>query len=254
MEHVPHREGFSRRKFLGALGLGGTALGAGCSLSTPVAPALAGPADLTVTIRPILVDIAKDHTIRTIGYDGLDPAEPIRMREGVPVKVELINDTETRIRPLAWHDHPRRCGRRGGGKELVVPAHGQLRYTLTPSPSGSRWVHSHVMSMSDLQRGTYTGQFHFVCVQAKNDAEQTRPRRRASQGFQAQQLGDRISTLHHQRQMSRIRRAPARQAGRARAVSHPQRRHHREYPTGARRPCLPGGGARRQSPGASAAG
>ena len=41
----------------------------------------------------------------------------------------------------------------------MVPAHGHLRYRLTPQPAGARFVHSHVMPMSDLSRGTYTGQF-----------------------------------------------------------------------------------------------
>jgi len=170
MEHVPPQKGFSRRKFLGALGLGGVALGAGCSRPAPVAPAQAGPADLTLTIRPVLVDIADNHTISTLGYDGLDPAEPIRMREGVPLKVELINDTDT-PEFVHWHGMTIPADVDGAEEEksLVVPAHGQLRYTLTPSPAGARWVHSHVMCMSDLQRGTYTGQFHFVYVQPKND-------------------------------------------------------------------------------------
>ena len=51
----------------------------------------------------------------------------------------------------------------------MVPAHGKLRYRLTPRPSGSRFVHSHVMSMSDLNRGTYSGQFGFVYVEPKNN-------------------------------------------------------------------------------------
>ncbi len=36
---------------------------------------------------------------------------------------------------------------------------------FTPTPSGSRWYHSHAMSMADLRKGTYTGQFGFVYVE-----------------------------------------------------------------------------------------
>jgi hypothetical protein len=55
---------------------------------------------------------------------------------------------------------------------LAVPAHGHLRYRLTPQPSGARFVHSHVMSMGDLSRGTYTGQYGFVYVEPKNNPGQ----------------------------------------------------------------------------------
>jgi FtsP/CotA-like multicopper oxidase with cupredoxin domain len=54
---------------------------------------------------------------------------------------------------------------------LVVPAHGELRYSLTPTPSGTRYVHSHAMSgMKSLDGGTYSGQFGFVYVEPKRHA------------------------------------------------------------------------------------
>src|SRR5207248_1727635 len=53
-----------------------------------------------------------------------------------------------------------------------VPAHGHIRYRLTPQPSGARFVHTHVMSIADLNRGTYTGQFAFVYIEAKNNPGQ----------------------------------------------------------------------------------
>ena len=52
---------------------------------------------------------------------------------------------------------------------LVVPAHGRLRYRLTPTPSGCRYVHTHTMSMADLNRGTFTGQFAFAYVEPKSN-------------------------------------------------------------------------------------
>lgn len=164
---MPYPDEFSRRKFLSALGLGGTVLSAGCRQpARPPAPI----ADLTLLIRPVLVEIAKDYTISTLGYDGLDPAQPIRLREGERVTVEVRNGTDT---PEFVHWHGMTIGADVDGAEeersLVTPAHGQLRYFLTPRPAGARWVHSHVMSMSDLQRGTYTGQFHFVYVEPKNN-------------------------------------------------------------------------------------
>ena len=50
----------------------------------------------------MLVDIAKDHTISTIGYNGSVPGPLIRLREGVPVTVDLFNDTDT-PEFVHWH-------------------------------------------------------------------------------------------------------------------------------------------------------
>jgi len=163
----------SRRGFLSAAGMGAAVLAAGCAPVERTESAPAGPADLTLRIGPVLVDIAKDHTISTIGYNGAAPGPPIRLREGVPVTVELINDTDT-PEFVHWHGMtiPARVDGADEEKSLVVPAHGKLRYSLTPEPAGARWVHSHVMSMSDVQRGTYTGQFNLVYVDPKNNPGQ----------------------------------------------------------------------------------
>ena len=53
-----------------------------------------------------------------------------------------------------------------------MPPRGRRRYQLTPRPAGSRWYHSHAMAEADLHRGTYTGQFGFVYVDAGNDPGQ----------------------------------------------------------------------------------
>ena len=156
------RTGRTRRNFLEAAA-GSALLLAGCNRAgaptTAPSSAPAGPADVTLRIAPVLVDIAKDHAISTIGYNGQVPAPLIRLREGVPVTVDLFNDTDA-PEFVHWHGLivPADVDGAPEEKSLVVPAHGQLRYRLTPQPSGARFVHSHVMPMSDLNRGTYTGQ------------------------------------------------------------------------------------------------
>ncbi len=50
-----------------------------------------------------------------------------------------------------------------------VPANGFLRYEITPSHAGSRYIHSHAMAMTDLSRGVYSGQFAFVDVEPKRN-------------------------------------------------------------------------------------
>ena len=97
------------------------------------------------------------------------------MREGVPVTVDLFNDTDT-PELVHWHGQIIPADVDGAEEEnsLAVPAHGHLRYRLTPQPSGARFVHTHVMPMSDLSRGTYTGQFAFVYIEPKNESRPVR--------------------------------------------------------------------------------
>jgi FtsP/CotA-like multicopper oxidase with cupredoxin domain len=162
----------SRRSFLsGVAALGTGLLLDGCQ-RVPESPT-EGPADVTLRIGPVLVDIAKDHTISTLGYNGSVPGPLIRLRQGVPATIDLFNDTDT-PEFVHWHglSVPANIDGAEEEKSLPVPAHGHLRYRLTPQPAGARWVHSHVMSMSDVNRGTYTGQFGFVYVEPKSNPGQ----------------------------------------------------------------------------------
>jgi FtsP/CotA-like multicopper oxidase with cupredoxin domain len=170
----------TRRGFLSGLALGAALAAEGCQragrMDEPAGPAAAaggGPADVTLRIGPVLVDIAKDHTIATVGYNGAVPGPPIRLREGVPVTVDLINETDT-PELVHWHGLviPANIDGAEEEKSMVAPAHGSLRYRMTPAPAGARWVHSHVMSMSDVNRGTYSGQFGFVYIEPKNNPGQ----------------------------------------------------------------------------------
>lgn len=97
----------TRRAFVtsGAAGV----LLAGCSsaskpeASNPTAsPNISGKADVTLRIGPVLADIAKNHTISTIGYNGSGPGPLIRLKEGVPVTVDLFNDTDA-PELVHWH-------------------------------------------------------------------------------------------------------------------------------------------------------
>jgi len=144
----------------------------GCRRTGP-SEAPAGPADITLRIGNVLADIAKDHTISTIGYNGSVPGPLIRLREGVPVTVDLFNDTDA-PELVHWHGQiiPAEVDGAEEEKSLAVPAHGHVRYRLTPSPAGARFVHTHVMPMADLSRGTYNGQFAFVYIEPKSNPGQ----------------------------------------------------------------------------------
>jgi FtsP/CotA-like multicopper oxidase with cupredoxin domain len=128
-------------------------------------------ADYTLHIAPVTVELDRSHIISTTGYNGTAPGPVLRMREGKPVTVEVINDTDT-PELVHWHGMlipPEVDGTEEEGSPFVPP-HGRYRFQLTPGPAGSRWYHSHAMAMDDLHKGAFTGQFGFVYVDGTNDA------------------------------------------------------------------------------------
>jgi FtsP/CotA-like multicopper oxidase with cupredoxin domain len=131
----------------------------------PTAPPSPNSADLTLRIAPVTVELAPDRILSTIGYNGTSPGPILRLKEGKPITVEVFNDTDT---PELVHWHGLLIPAEVDGVEEegtpFVPPRGSRRYSFTPTPSGSRWYHSHAMSMDDLHRGTYTGQFGFVYI------------------------------------------------------------------------------------------
>jgi FtsP/CotA-like multicopper oxidase with cupredoxin domain len=125
----------------------------------------ADSADITLRIAPVTVELAPDRILSTIGYNGTSPGPVLRMKEGKPVSVHVINDTDT-PEFVHWHGLLIPAEIDGVEEENTppVPPHGNRTYQFTPTPSGSRWYHSHAMSMLDLHRGTYTGQFGFLYI------------------------------------------------------------------------------------------
>jgi FtsP/CotA-like multicopper oxidase with cupredoxin domain len=116
------------------------------------------------------IDVAPGHTIATATYNGSAPGPLIRMAEGVPASVEIINRTDV-PEYVHWHGFeipPELDGTPEEGS-LAVPAGGSLRCRITPLQAGSRYVHSHAMTMNDLSRGVYSGQFAFVYVEPKRN-------------------------------------------------------------------------------------
>jgi FtsP/CotA-like multicopper oxidase with cupredoxin domain len=130
-------------------------------------------ADYMLHIAPVTVELDPSHILSTTGYNGIAPGPVLRMREGKPVTIEVINDTDT-PELVHWHGMlipPEVDGTEEEGAPLIEP-HGRRRFSLTPGPAGSRWYHSHAMAMADLHKGAYTGQFGFVYVDGGNDPGQ----------------------------------------------------------------------------------
>jgi FtsP/CotA-like multicopper oxidase with cupredoxin domain len=169
---------------LGSLALASTAAPRLASAQLQMAPMPPGApksenpttdSDITLRISPVTVELTPDRILSTIGYNGTAPGPVLRMKEGKPVSVTVINQTDT---PELVHWHGLTIPGEVDGVEEegtpFVPAQkdgnpGQRTYKFTPAPSGSRWYHSHAMAMSDLHRGAYTGQFGFVYIEPANN-------------------------------------------------------------------------------------
>src|SRR5579863_4762570 len=130
----------------------------------------ASKADFTLRIAPVTVELTPSHIISTIGYNGTSPGPLLRMREGKPVTVDVINETDV---PELVHWHGLFLPAEVDGVEEentpMVPPRGRIRYQFTPRPAGTRWYHTHTMAGADLHRGSYTGQFGFLMVESANN-------------------------------------------------------------------------------------
>jgi len=164
-----------RRKFLGtaASAAGAVALETALPRALRALPQDAAPdqkADVTLRIALVSFEVAPGKTIRTLGYNGQVPGPVLRMKEGVPVVVDVFNDTDHE-EIVHWHGQLIPVDADGSieeGTPAVVP-HGHRRYSFTPRPAGSRWYHTHAFAGKNLQRGLYTGQFGFVYVEPRSE-------------------------------------------------------------------------------------
>jgi FtsP/CotA-like multicopper oxidase with cupredoxin domain len=141
-------------------------------LSIPLALSLQAqaPADLTLSIGNVEVEIAPKRTIRTIGYNGSFPGPVLRFDEGRSVTVDVVNDTAS-PELVHWHGLFTPCDADGSAEEgtPMVPARGRRRYTFAPRPSGTRWYHSHVYAGRKLERSTYSGQYGVLIVESRQN-------------------------------------------------------------------------------------
>jgi FtsP/CotA-like multicopper oxidase with cupredoxin domain len=168
MQHL-----IERRDFLKLAGFAAvtTRLGAQQSQSflAPSGPQDVAKTDFTLQIAPITIELAPNRILSTVGYNGASPGPRLRMKEGVPVTVNVVNDTDV---PEFVHFHGLLIPSDVDGSEEegtpVVPPHGTRSYHFTPTPAGTRWYHTHTMSMDDLHRGSYTGMFGFLIVEGAN--------------------------------------------------------------------------------------
>lgn len=165
----------NRRSFLSSAGL----LLAHRSLNVALPPAIKRQtashekADYTIRLEPSTFEIGMGVSIKTIAFNGQIPGPLLRLREGVPVNIDVINQT---IHPDIVHWHGLKIDSLNDGAteegSPLIPAGGtgaRLRYHFTPRPSGTRWYHTHKYAGPDLSIGTYTGQFGFLLVEGREE-------------------------------------------------------------------------------------
>lgn len=116
-------------------------------------------ADYTLKIATGLVELAPEHIVSTTLYNAQFPGPLLRFREGKPVTVDVVNDTDV-PELVHWHGQMIPSEVDGASEEGTpfIPPHGTRRIAFTPKPAGLRFVHTHVVAAGDLTRGTYTGQ------------------------------------------------------------------------------------------------
>ena len=164
----------NRRDFLSSAGLavGFSSLGRGAAALAALAnPRPAGKADYSLRIEPCTLEIGPGATVKTLAYNGQAPGPLLRLREGVPVSIDVTNaGTDPDI--VHWHGlaiDSLNDGAMEEGSPMIAP--GQThRYTFTPKPSGTRWYHTHAGAYGNLGMGTYTGQFGFLLVEGNESA------------------------------------------------------------------------------------
>ena len=163
----------NRRRFLSLTG----ATAAGLALdpkmlraSKPGASATLSGDSLRLRIESVKVERAHCVERATVGYNGLVPGPVLRLKEGSPVTINVENHTKV-DELVHWHGLHIPSAQDGSVEEgsPVVPAGGSLQYRFTPTPSGTRWYHTHAMAMNDLSQGGYSGQYGFLYVKPNHE-------------------------------------------------------------------------------------
>ncbi len=127
-----------------------------------------GKADHSLRIEPCSLEIGPGIVLKTIAYDGQVPGPLLRLREGVPVTIDVTNAS-----PVAdlvhWHGLAIDSQNDGAMEEgsPMIAAGSTHRYAFTPKPAGTRWYHTHASAFADLSAGSYSGQFGFLLVEGK---------------------------------------------------------------------------------------
>ena len=165
----------NRRNFLSSAGvlLAGKSLNALVPMQTKQDSSPSGRADHSLRIEPCTLEIGPGINVKTLAYNGQVPGPLLRMREGIPVTIDVTNATSS---PdiVHWHGLAIDALNDGAMEEgsPMIAAGTTHRYSFTPKPSGTRWYHTHMPAYDDLSIGTYTGQFGFLLIEGREQPAQ----------------------------------------------------------------------------------
>jgi FtsP/CotA-like multicopper oxidase with cupredoxin domain len=161
-----------RRNFLGLAGAlaGRAAFGSAFPALDALDAEQSRHADLKLKIAPHSVEIGKGISIRTIAYNNQVPGPVLRLRKGKPIAIEVANATSDPDL-VHWHGlaiDAKNDGAMEEGSPMIAPGE-TLTYRFTPNPGGTRWYHTHATAGSNLNLGTYSGQFGFLLIDDGRD-------------------------------------------------------------------------------------
>src|SRR6201986_4597433 len=96
-----------------------------------------GKADYTIKIGVSPVEIAPHRILSMTNYNGQFPGPLLRLKEGQPVTIDIVNDTDS-PEQLHWHGQKVPADVDGAAEEGTpyIPLHGSRRITFTPGPAG----------------------------------------------------------------------------------------------------------------------
>lgn len=143
---------------------------AAASYGTPTISGEVEAADYILRISASPIEIAPNHIVSAVAYNGQFPGPLLRFKEGRPVTIEVHNDTDT-PEQLHWHGQMVSTDLDGAAEEGTpfIPAHGMRRLTFSPRPAGLRFYHTHNRAGADLHAGQYGGQVGPVYIEPAHE-------------------------------------------------------------------------------------
>lgn len=141
------------------------------SVALPSSVSALSEPDYRIDIAPYALEVSPRRFIKTIAYNQQVPGPLLRLKEGMPVTVDVTNHS-VNDEIVHWHGLFLPSNVDGAMEEETphVPRNGgRTRYTFAPRPTGFRWYHTHTFAGHDLKKGGYTGQHGLLLVEPKEN-------------------------------------------------------------------------------------
>ena len=149
---------------------GFTQLSASAALSLTLPQRAYAEADVTLELAPYLLEASPKHRIRTLAYNAQVPGPLLRMRQGQQQSVVIKNKTAD-PEVVHWHGLFLPSAIDGAMEEgtPLIPPGDSARYTLTPTPAGLRWYHTHTFAGKNLSKAQYSGLHGFLLIEPRDN-------------------------------------------------------------------------------------